>query len=438
MDANAVIGISMFVAMIAMVLVGVPVIISMFSTAMAGIIWMHGPTMLITQFTGGPFNLSASYSFAIMPLFTLMGILAGETGIAQGAFSSMRALLSKAKGSLYYAVVAGNAVFGACSGNPNAGSIVFAKIAGPEMERYEYDQSLSMGCIASSGMLSALIPPSIPICYLAILAGYSVGTALMYGLSTGILAVAVMLIVIKLMLRFRPGKAPAITEADRQITRKEKIASLKLLIPIAVLFGFIIGGTFFGLFHPTVGGAIGAMVTLIYAFFKRVPLKKIFGAAWESAHIFAGVYLIIVSGTMFSRMISLSGLTKALTDAIANSSLPPYLVLASVVVFYLIAGCVMDILAVIVVTVPMVFPILVDGMGYDPFILIMMAVLVTGIGSITPPIGVSIFVVSNVTRIPSHVIFKGVLPFVVSELLVVILIGVFPALVSWLPRLLGA
>ncbi|MGM9608563.1 MAG: TRAP transporter large permease [Oscillospiraceae bacterium] len=435
--STATIGIIMFIVMIALVILGVPIIISLFATSIAGILWMYGPTMVITQFTNGPFSLSASYSYAIMPMFTLLGILATETGIAQGAFSSMRAFFSKTKGSLLYTTVVGSAIFGACSGNGNASSIVFAKIAQPEMDRYGYNKELSLGCVTASGALSCLIPPSIPICQYAILTGYSVGTALIYGLSTGILATVVMLIVIKATLVIHPEKAPPITEADKNITWKEKAKGLKLLIPILLLFLLIIGGTFLGWFHPTVGGAIGAMATVIYALVKRVPIKKILSAAWESAHIFAGIYLIIVSGTMFSRMISLSGLTKILINGITESGMPAIAVVFLIILVYLLAGCVMDILAVMVVTVPIIFPILVDGLGFDPFVLIMMAVLVSGIGSITPPIGASVFTISNVTRIPSQRIFKGVWPFVVAELIVVVLIIVFPEIVSWLPKLLS-
>ncbi len=437
MISNEAIGVIMFVLMIAMVIYGVPVIVSMFASSMAGILWMHGPTMLLTQFTNGPFSLSASYNYAIMPLFTFLGILACDTGIAQGAFKSMKTCLSKSKGSLLYATIAGSAIFGACSGNGSAGSIVFAKIAMPEMDRYKYNQELSLGCVTSSGALSCLIPPSIPICQFAILSGYSVGTALMYGLSTGILTVLVMFIVVKLTLVKKPDKAPPVTEEDRQITWMEKLKTLKLLVPILLLFALIIGGSFFGWFHPTVGGAIGALAMLIYALCKRMPIKRIFSAAWESAHIFAGVYLIIVSGTMFSRMISMSGLTKLIITTVTGSALPGFIVMLLVILVYLIAGCVMDILAVMIVTVPIIFPILVDGMGYDPFVLIMVAVLVTGIGTITPPIGSSVFMISNVTGISSKKIFRGVWPFVISELAVVLLIVFIPQLVSWLPNLLA-
>lgn len=431
------IGVIMFILMLVLLLIGVPVIISLFGTAMLGILWMSGPTMLITQFTSGPFSQSASYNYAIMPLFTFLGILACDTGIAQDAFGSMKTCLSKWKGSLLYATIAGSAIFGACSGNGSAGSIVFAKIAMPEMNRYKYKEETALGCVTASGALSCLIPPSIPICQFAILSGYSVGTALMYGLSTGILTVVIMFVVIAVTLKLRPNTAPDVTEEDRKITIGEKVRSLKLLIPILLLFALIIGGSFFGWFHPTVGGAVGAMAIAIFALCKRIPLKRIFSAAWESASIFAGVYLIIVSGTMFGRMISMSGLTTALITAVSDSGFPGFLVVLLVIAIYMVAGCVMDILAVMIITVPIIFPILVDNLGYNPFTLIMVIVLVTGIGSITPPIGNCVFMISNVLGVSTNKIFKGVLPFVVSELAVSLIIVFIPQTVSWLPNLLA-
>lgn len=435
--SNAMIGGLMFIIMLAMVILGVPVIIAMFSTAIAGMWWMNGFTMVLTQFTNGPFTSSASYSYAIMPLFTLLGLLASETGIAQGAYNSARAFLAKRRGGLLYATIAGCAVFGACSGSPTAGSVIFSKIAVPEMRKFGYDKSLSLGCVTAAGALTVLIPPSVPICQMAILAGYSVGTALIYGLSTGILTLIVMFVIVWLLIKVKPRLVPPVTEEDKNITWKEKAASLKLLVPILCLFALIIGGTYLGWFHPTVGGAIGAFAVVVYSFFKRIPIKTILKACWESAHLYAGVYLIIVSGTLFSRMISLSGLTKMLISGISNTGLPGWGVMLLVIAVYLICGCVMDILAVTVVTVPIVFPLLVDGFGYDPYILIMMGVLISAIGSLTPPIGMGVFTTSNVIREPTSIIFKGVWPFVIAELVVVLLFTFIPQTVTWLPNLLA-
>lgn len=433
----AAIGILMFVIMIALVLIGVPVIFSMLATSIVGMVWITGPSMLMSQLMNGPFIMSADFSFAIMPMFTMLGIIAEQTGIATGAYTSMRTVFSKRRGNLLYTTVAANAVFGACSGVGEAGSIIFSKIALPELEAHGYDRKLSLGCVAVSGGLACLIPPSVPICQTAILAGYSIGTSLMCGLGVGLLTVAVLFLLIKIISIVQPHKIPPVTDADRRITRKQKLESLKLLIPILVLFSIIIGGTFFGWFHATIAGAIGAMVVTVYALFKRLPVKKIFAAAWESAVVYGGIFMMIVAGTLFSRMITISGLTDMLVDVALNAQVSGLLMTFLVAFVYLLLGCVMDIFAVVIITVPIIFPILVSGFGVDPYMLIIMVTLVSGLGALTPPIGLAAFTVSNVTRIPAKEIFQGLVPFFIAELLVVILIILFPSLCTWLPNLLG-
>ncbi len=437
MISSAVIGGILFLVMILLVLIGVPVIFAMFGAAIAGIYFISGPSMLMTQLMNGPFISSADFSFAIMPMFTTLGIIAEETGIATGAYTSMRTVFSKRRGNLLYTTIAANAVFGACSGVGEAGSIVFSKIALPELEAHGYDRKLSLGCVAVAGGLACLIPPSVPISQTAILAGYSIGTSLMCGLGVGLLTIAVLFILVKIISVVQPHKIPPVTDEDRAITAKQKLASLKLLVPILLLFVLIIGGTFFGWFHATVGGAIGAFVVSVYAIFKKIPLKKIFKAAVESAVVYGGIFMMIVAGTLFSRMITLSGLTGMLVDAATSTSISG-LAMAFIVAFvYLLLGCVMDIFAVVIITVPIIFPILVGGFGVDPYMLIIMITLVSGLGALTPPIGLAAFTVSNVTRIPAKEIFQGLVPFFLAELLVVILIIVFPGLVNWLPNLLS-
>ena len=433
----AAIGGLMFLLMFVMVLVGVPIFVSMMSTACLGFFLISGPTMLLTQLTNAPFTLAASYSYAVLPLFTLMGMLASETGIAEGAYSSARTWLAKRRGGLLYTTVLANAIFGACSGISTAGQIVFAKIALPELDKYGYERRLSLGCITSSASLSTLIPPSIPICMYCLMSGYSIGTTLVCGLGTGIFVTIAMFLVIRILIAIRPTCVPAIREEDKSITTKEKLASLKLLIPIVLLFALIIGGTFLGWFHATVGGAIGAAAVIVYALFKRIPLKKVGKAAWEGGHIFAGIYPIIIAGTIFSRLITLSGLPKYLITFFENAHIAPSFVYLLVLVYFVFCGCVMDIVASIVISVPIVFPLLVDSYGYDPFVLIIILVIVSSTAAITPPIGMGVFTVANATRISPKEIFSGSVPFVLMYFIVAVLLIFIPQLVTWLPNLLG-
>lgn len=433
----AAIGGLMFLLMFVMVMIGVPIFVSMMSTACLGFFLISGPSMLLTQLTNAPFTLAASYSYAVLPLFTLMGMLASETGIAEGAYSAARTWLAKRRGGLLYTTVLANAIFGACSGISTAGQIVFAKIALPELDRYGYDRRLSLGCITSSASLSTLIPPSIPICMFCLMSGYSIGTTLVCGLGTGIFVTLAMFLVIKIAITVHPEKVPAIREEDKHISTKEKIVSLKLLLPIVFLFALIIGGTFLGWFHATVGGAIGAAAVIVYALFKRIPIKGVGRAAWEGGHIFAGIYPIIIAGTIFSRFITLSGLPNYLISFFESAHIAPALVYLLVLVYFIICGCVMDIIASIVISVPIVFPLLVDSYGYDPFVLIIILVIVASTAAITPPIGMGVFTVANATRISPKDIFAGSMPFVYMYILVAVLLIFVPQIVTWLPNLLG-
>lgn len=433
----AAIGGLMFLLMFIMVLIGVPIFVSMMSTACLGFYLISGPSMLLTQLSTAPFTLAASYSYAVLPLFTLMGMLASETGIAEGAYSSARTWLAKRRGGLLYTTVLANAIFGACSGISTAGQIVFAKIALPELDKYGYNRRLSLGCITSSASLSTLIPPSIPICMYCLMSGYSIGTTLVCGLGTGLFVTLVMFFVLWLYIHIRPKVVPAIGEDDIHITIKEKVASLKLLIPIVLLFALIIGGTFLGWFHATVGGAIGATAVIIYALIKRIPVRNIGKAAWEGGHIFAGIYPIIIAGTIFSRLITLSGLPNFLIQFFENARIPPALVYLLVLVYFIFCGCVMDIVASIVISVPIVFPLLVDSYGYNPYVLIIVLVIVSSTAAITPPVGMGVFTVANATRISPKEIFAGSMPFVLMYIIIAALLIFIPQIVTWLPSLLG-
>ena len=246
-----------------------------------------------------------------------------------------------------------------------------------------------------------------------------------------------MFAVIRLMIALRPGCVPAIREEDRHITMRQKLASLRLLLPIFVLFALIIGGTFLGWFHATVGGAIGAAAVIIYALFKRIPMKKVGRAAWEGGHIFAGIYPIIIAGTIFSRLVTLSGLPKMLITFFESANFAPWMVYLLVLVYFIFCGCVMDIIASIVISVPIIFPLLVDSYGYDPFVLIIILVIVSSTAAITPPIGMGVFTVSNATRISPKEIFIGSTPFVIMYFIIAALLIFVPQIVTWLPNLLG-
>ncbi|MFV0441578.1 MAG: TRAP transporter large permease [Lachnospirales bacterium] len=441
------IGVIVFLFMMFIVFMGVPVFVSMMLSAFIGFVALYGGDMgmALTQFTSAPFNLGANYNYAVLPMFMLLGALAGETGIAEGAFESMKKFFNRVTGGLLYTVIGANAVFGACSGSSVAGNIVFGKLALPELEKAGYDRKYSLGCIAASGALSTLIPPSMaiimfcliipsPLVYMGETVNVSVGSALMGGIGPGIVAAFALCMTVKFISVTKPGTIPK--GSDEIIPLKEKLQSLKLLVPIIALFALIIGGTFNGWFTATVAGAIGAMATCIYAVFKKTPMKVIARCVWEAAVMEAGIFLIIIGGQLFGRFVADTYLADMLSQFIISINAPAFVVYLLVMLLYILCGCMMDIVSVIIITVPIVFPILCN-LGYSPYVLVIALCFMTEIAGLTPPVGMNVFATANALKISPSEIFKGVVPYFCTELAIVVLIGIFPQIVTFIPSLMG-
>lgn len=429
------IGIGVFVLLMVLVFAGVPIWVSMLGCAFLGFMLIGGPNLTTAQFTQAPFSLGANYTYAVLPLFMLVGSLAGETGIAQGAFDAMNKWIGRSRGGLLYALVGANAVFGACSGISTAGNVVFCKIAMPELEKHRYDRRLSLGAIVGAGALSSLIPPSVPIIIFCLMTDLSIGTTLMYGLSLGIIMIILLCLCIKIITIVKPSKVPGKDEMEK-VSMKEKVRSLRYLIPFLLVFALIVGGTLTGLFPSTVAGAVASVALVIYALIKRVPGRRILHCIWDAAVMNAGIFPIIIAGSIFSRFISMTRLADGLAKVIADAHLPALVVFTLVVIFYVICGCVMDIASIIIITVPIVFPLL-TGLGYNPFVLCVVLVMLCDAAGMTPPIGMNVFAVANALRTGTGEIFKGVIPFFVVDIVAIFIMGLVPSIVEFLPKLMG-
>lgn len=423
-----------FLLMTALILIGIPLCVSMLGCALLGFCVISGPQLAVSQFSTALFSLSHSYNFAVIPLFMAVGTLCSVSGMAEGTFIAARKWLGRVRGGLLHSVVLANMIFGACSGMSSAGNIVFSKIALPELRKNGYDETLSIGTITSAGSLSVLIPPSVPILAFSLLAGVSIGKALVTGVSTGIMFAILMMLFIVVIGKVKPHLIP---EADKTKTPiREKLGTLKLLLPIFLLFALIVGGSFLGWFPATVGGAMAFVAVLIYCLAKRVPLKDIFMGVMEGTSGFANVYLIIIAGQLFSRFVTVSGMADFISGAIASVNMAPYLVFCLVFVFYLFCGCFMDALSIIVITVPVVFPVL-TALGFHELVLVMLLVFSMEIAALTPPVGLGVFYVANATKLPVSQCFRGVTPFFILDAVMVLLIAAVPQLILWLPNLLG-
>lgn len=435
MTPEMITGLWVFAGMIIMVLLGVPIFVSMLAGSFVGFIAIGGLKMMVVQFTTAPFSLGANYTYAVLPLFMLVGSLASVTGIAQGAFDAMQKWMGRVRGGLLYSVVCANALFGACSGISVAGNVVFGRLAVPQLERQGYDKSLSYGTVTGAGVLSSLIPPSVPIILWCLVTNMSIGNTLMYGLSAGLMMVVLMCLFIFIYSLVRPGKVPSTKDLPK-VPFVEKLKSLRYLIPILLVFALIIGGAVFGWFPATVGGAVAVTALLIFALIKRTPLKVIGHCIWDAAVMNAGMFPIIMAGTIFSRFITLTGLADGMADLIANSNMHRLLVFTCVIIFYLICGCVMDIPSIIIITVPVIFPLL-TGLGFSEYVLCVMLVFMCDVAGMTPPIGMNVFAVSNALRVRPTSIFKGCIPFFILDIVCVYIMAIFPQVVEFLPKLMG-
>jgi tripartite ATP-independent transporter DctM subunit len=423
--------------MLGMVLLGIPIFVSLLSVTFVGIVILeHGDlTQAFTQFMSAPYARAAEYTFAVLPLFMLLGALAGETGVGEGAYSAVSRWTNRVRGGMLMATVGGNAVFGAVSGMSVAANMVFSKIAMPELRRAKYDESLSMGCIVASGCLDNLIPPSMAIIIFCVLVGnLSIGRALMSGLGPAILLMVLLCAMIYAIARFQPRKIPPV--GDVHYSWKERAASLKLLIPILAFFVLVIGGTFWGIFPATVGGAIGSVILFVYGLFRRVPVRKMIKATWEACVMNAGFFPIIIAGTMFSRFVALSRLPFHLNEWFVSINMPPFAVFLIVLVFYVFMGCIMDIASIIIITIPVIFPLL-EGLGFDPYMLVIVLVFVGEMAGLTPPIGMNVFATATALRVDPGLIFRGVWPFFLMEFAAAILIAAVPVIVTFIPDLLS-
>ncbi|MBQ9030967.1 MAG: TRAP transporter large permease subunit [Parasporobacterium sp.] len=429
-----IIGILAFVVMIVLTLIGVPLGIAIFGCAGLGLLAAAGPAMFLNQMTTGIFSLSASYNFAVIPMFMVMGTLCSMTGIAEGAFKAARKWLGGTRGGLLDTVVIANMIFGACSGVSSAANVVFSRIALPELEKAKYDRGLSLSVICASSSLSVLIPPSVLILSFCMLVEVSAGAALMAGFGAGILFAVAYLIFINIYKRIYPDKIPP--KSTEKIPMNEKLRTLTLLIPILLLFALIVGGSFLGWFPATVGGAVAMVVVLIYAIAKRTPFKSITKAIWDSLLQFGNIYLIIIGGQLFSRLIAFTGLTKTIGNAIASANVPPIIIFALVVIFYLFCGMFMDCASIIVITAPIVFPVL-TGLGYNELVLVAMMVISMEVASLTPPVGLGVFYVANAVNESPAFIFKNVVKFFVLDLALIFAMAIIPDLVLWMPKLMG-
>ena len=417
--------------MVFMSLAGVPIFVSLGSVGIVGLIVVSGFDRTLGIISSLPFTVFASYSLAIVPLFFLMGDIANLGGIAGEGYKAAYKLLGGTRGGLAMATTIGSGFSSACMGSSGANAALFSRIALPEMLKFNYDKSFSLGCIASVGTFAVMIPPSIGFVLYGIVTQESIGKLLMAGVFPGILTVGAYLIGISVMCRLNPKLAPV---SEIKYTTREKLKGLLGLWGIFLLFLLVMGGMYAGLFPPSAGAAVGASGAFIIALSKRkLTLSALTRVGIDTMRAMSSVTIIILGGFLLARFLVISGFTQALV-ALASTGLSKSSVLISIVIMYLILGCLMDPVSMLITTIPFIYPLIIS-LGFDGIWFGVIFTKLSEIGVLTPPVGMNLFVVAAAAGKGTTVsdVIKGVGPFLIMEAFVMVILILFPGISLYLP-----
>jgi tripartite ATP-independent transporter DctM subunit len=364
-----------------------------------------------------------------------MGSLATQARLTTDLYTAAHNWLGRLPGGLAMATTVASAAFGAACGSTVVNAAVFTRIAMPEMTRYGYDKRLSAGCIAASGTLASLIPPSILMVIYAIITEQSVATLMVAGLIPGILSAAIYMGGIYVRVRLNPRIAPI---PDIQVTRRQKWGSLYGVWGITFLFTLVIGGIYAGWFIPTYAGAIGAFGAFVIVIAKRRLTRKGMVETFKDAGVTTTtIFIIVIGGILFARWLTYTGLVADISSTMLAMQLPPFMYLASFAAIYLILGMLIDPIAIMVMTLPVMFPIM-TGVGYDPIWLGVISIKLAEISLITPPVGLNVYVVRSASPVPLSLedVFAGIMPFLLLDVVTLALLIAFPQIVTFLPTLM--
>jgi tripartite ATP-independent transporter DctM subunit len=433
-------GISAIFAVLALIALGIPIGFSIALVALVGLYLVGGMTLMLLSVEGIPFEFASQYGFVVIPMFILMGAFAEISGITKDFYNFFYRLMGKVRGGLLMVTILSSAGFAAISGSTMVNAVVFTRIALPHMLSFGYDKALAAGCIAAAGTFAALIPPSIMMVIYALLTGQSIGALLIAGIVPGILTALAYLVLVHFIVKVKPELAPA---PNIHFTLREKLVSFYSIWPFVLLAFVVIGGIYSGAMAPSSAGAVGAVgafvIMLLRSALRKEPIsrKDLLGSMRGAAVTSASLFLIIIAGLLLSRFFVYSGFVDEIVYFIRDLDIPPYLVLVVIVVMYLILGCFMDTVSMTVVTVPFIYPIVVS-LGYDPIWFGVILIKLIEIGVLTPPIGLNLFAVISSAdgRITTNEMFRGVIPFLLLELVILAGLYMFPSIVLWLPNLM--
>jgi len=409
-----------------------PVGFAMAFVGLIGFCYLVSPQAGLSLLARDVFATFSSYSLTVIPTFIFMGSITFAIGMSQRLYDAGYTMFGRIRGGLAMATIVGCAGFAAICGSTNATAAAMGKVALPEMKRYHYDDSLATGSVAAAGSLGILIPPSTIFIVYGILTGQSIGKLFLSGVLPGLLLATLFIAAVSLLCWRYPSLAPRGEPASWQ----EKIAGLTGIVEMLVLFGLVMGGLFLGWFSPTQAGAAGSAGALLIGLMRRqLTWQGLLFAIKDTLRITCEVMVIVTGAIVLGHFIAVTTIPLVATDWVAGLPLPTIVVMGVIVLMYLVGGCFMDALALITLTIPIIYPVVL-ALGFNPIWFGVIIVLVTEMGVITPPVGINVYVIKGIAEdVPLETIFKGIFPFLGALIVAVGILMAFPQIATFLPSL---
>jgi tripartite ATP-independent transporter DctM subunit len=428
---QSVIAVGGFVALFALMLLRFPIGLAMGAVGVVGFGSLVGFAPALKLLAQSPIRTATDAGFAVIPMFLLMGTIASISGMSSELFQAANSFLGHRKGGLGMATIAACAGFAAISGSSVATAATFSAVAYPEMRRFHYPQSFATGVIAAGGTLGAILPPSLVLAVYSLITQQDVGRLYIAGIIPGVLAVIMYVTTIAIIGAVRPGHLPA----GPRSSWAQRLAALKGVWAITLLFVFIIGGMYGGAFTPTEAAAMGAGGAFVIAVARgRLTMRQFLDCLQRALRTSAAIFSILIGALLFGYFLTITQTPQGVSAFLTSLGLGRYGVLMLIMLMYLVLGCVMDAMAMVILTVPIIFPVI-TGLGFDPIWFGIIIVMTVELGLIHPPVGMNVFVIKSVVGdVGIGTIFVGVIPFVITDIIRLAILIAFPILSTWLPE----
>lgn len=423
------------IAFLVIIFLGVPISYAMLIVGFWGVAYMVSFSAAFEIVSSQLFSVFSSYSLTVAPMFIFMGFIAFYSGIGASIFYFFYTLTGHIRGGLAIATQAVCAMFGAVCGSLPATVATMGLVIHPEMKKYKYSSALSTGCIASGASIGSLIPPSVLFIIYGLATEQSIGKLFLAGILPGLLLMVLFMITIAIITWYNPALAPPAPKASW--ADSFKAFRRGGLWEISLVFIVSLGGLFSGWFTPTEAGAVGSIsLLIIVSVEKKFSWELLKLSLYNTTKLTAMVFLLIAGATVFGRFFALSRIPAEIGGLVTDLQLPSFVVMGVVILIYFVLGFVIDALALIVITIPIFYPLIVNTLGYDPIWFGVIVLLVVSLGVITPPIGLNVYVIKGVApEVPLETIFRGVWPFVIALLVCIAILIAYPPIATYLPDL---